>query len=93
MRLPYPLLCALIGLVVGWFPVFFHGPIPEKFNLFYLNGQLAVWNWYLSRLLIGLLVGISAWPPVWWMRGPLIGVLVMIPPGFVALATPGCGPT
>jgi hypothetical protein len=91
MRLPYPLLCTAVGLVVGWFPVLFHGPIREKFDIFYLDGGLAVWAWYCSRLLIGFLVGISAWPRLWYVRGPLIGVLVMIPPGFFSLATPGCG--
>jgi hypothetical protein len=91
--IPYPLLCTLLGLVIGWFPVLFHGPIREKFDLFYLNGALAVWCWYCARMLIGFLVGISAWPSAWYVRGPLVGALVMIPPGFVALAVPGCGPT
>ena len=92
-RIPYTLLCTLIGLVVAWFPLLFHGPIPQKFDIFYLNGALAVWAWYCSRMLIGFVVGIGAWPPKWYLRGPLCGVLLMIPPGFVALATPGCGPT
>jgi hypothetical protein len=51
-----------------------------------------VWTWYLSRLLIGFWVGISVWPQPWFVRGPLLGALVMFPPGFVSLATPGCGP-
>jgi hypothetical protein len=89
--IPYPLLCTAIGLVIGWFPVFFHGPIHQKFDIFYLNGALAVWAWYCSRLLIGFVVGISAWPRHWYVRGPLCGVLLMIPPGFFSLATPGCG--
>ena len=31
-RVPYPLLCMLLGLAVGWTPVLFHGPIPAKFD-------------------------------------------------------------
>jgi hypothetical protein len=91
-RIPYPVLCTVIGLLVGWTPMFFHGPIHEKFDIFYLNGSFAVWTWYLSRLLIGFWVGISVWPQPWFVRGPLLGALVMFPPGFVSLATPGCGP-
>jgi hypothetical protein len=90
---PYPLLCALIGLVVGWFPRFFHGPIPQKFDALYLRGAIAVWAFYSARLLIGLMVGLTIWPPRWWLRGPLCGLLMMLPVGLVALATPGCGPT
>ncbi|MBI3767033.1 MAG: hypothetical protein HY271_00905, partial [Deltaproteobacteria bacterium] len=46
VNLPYPLICALVGFVVGWIPMFFHGPIPEKFNLFGIRGAIAVWTWY-----------------------------------------------
>jgi hypothetical protein len=92
-RVPYAMLCTAIGLVAGWLPVLFHGPIPEKFDFFYLNGALAVWAWYATRLLIGFVVGISAWPARWYLRGPLCGALLMVPPGFFALATPNCGAT
>ena len=91
--MPYPLVCALLGLVVGWLPVFFHGPIPQKFDLLYIRGAVAVWAFYSARLMIGLFVGLTVWPPRWWLRGPLCGLLMMLPVGLVALATPGCGPT
>ncbi len=91
--LPYPLLCALLGLVLGWIPVLLHGPIPAKFDRFFINGHMAVWTFYVSRLLIGLLVGITLWPRRWYLRGPMCGLLMMVPPGFFLLATPGCGPT
>lgn len=89
----YPLVCALLGLVVGWLPVFFHGPIPQKFDVLYIRGDIAVWAFYSARLMIGLVVGLTVWPPRWWQRGPLCGLLMMLPVGLVALATPGCGPT
>ena len=88
----YPLVCAALGLGLGWLPVLLHGPIPEKFDIFYLNGAVAVWAFYSARLLIGFLVGITTWPAPWPLRGPLIGGLTMLPVTFVALATPGCGP-
>ncbi len=93
VRLPYTLLCTLIGLVVGWFPMVFHGPIHQKFDLLYIRGAIAVWAFYSARLSIGFLVGNSAWPARWWLRGPLCGFLAMLPVGLIALATPGCGPT
>jgi hypothetical protein len=31
------------------------------------------------------------WPARWYLRGPLCGVIMMVPVGFVALATPECG--
>ena len=61
--------------------MFLHGPIPEKFNLFYLRGAVAVWSWYTARLLIGFMVGITCWPRRWYLRGPLCGFLMMLPPG------------
>jgi hypothetical protein len=91
-RLPYPLLCALLGVSVGWIPRLLHGPIPEKYDVLYIKGTTAVWGWYLARCLIGFLVGITTWPKRWWLRGPMIGLLAMLPLGFVSLATPGCGP-
>jgi len=90
--LPYTLLCTLVGLVLGWFPWLVHGPIPEKFNLYYIRGAVAVWGWYNARMLIGFLVGITTWPPQWYVRGPLCGLLMLFPLGFVSLATPTCGP-
>ena len=90
-RLPYPLLCTLLGLALGWLPMLVHGPIAEKYNVLYVRGSIAVWGWYSARLLIGFLVGITTWPRPWWLRGPLIGFLAMFPLGWVSLATPGCG--
>ena len=92
MRVPYPVVCALLGLVLGWLPKLLHGPIPEKFNLYFLKGWIIVWGWYTARMTIGLLVGITHWPRRWWLRGPLCGVLMILPLGFVSLGTPTCGP-
>jgi hypothetical protein len=92
-RVPYPLLCALLGFALGWLPMLFHGPIPEKYNIHYIRGAVAVWGWYVARELIGLLVGITAVPARWYLRGPLCGLLMLVPLGFVSLATPECGPT
>jgi hypothetical protein len=90
-RLGYRGLCVVLGLVVGWFPMLLHGPIPQKFDVLYINGSIAVWGFYGARLLIGLLVGITTWPERWWLRGPLCGFLLMLPPGIVLLGVPGCG--
>jgi hypothetical protein len=89
---PYPLVCALLGLALGWIPALLHGPIPQKFDVLYVRGAVAVWGWYTARLLIGVLVGVTVWPARWWLRGPLCGLVMMLPLGFVVLATPGCGP-
>ncbi len=89
----YPLVCTLAGLVLGWLPYFLHGPIPEKLAAARLNPAFAVWTYYCSRLLIGFMVGSGVWPAAWWLRGPLYGALLMLPPGMLALATPGCGVT
>jgi hypothetical protein len=91
VSIPYPLLCVLLGLVFGWLPWLFHGPIAEKFNLLYINGSIAVWGFYAARLSIGFFVGITRWPTRWYLRGPLCGFLLMLPVGLIALATPGCG--
>jgi hypothetical protein len=91
MSLPYPLLCAVLGVALGWWPMFLHGPIAEKYNLLYVHGATAVWAWYSARLMIGALVGITSWPQRWFLRGPLCGLLTMLPLGIVSLATPGCG--
>ena len=92
-RVPYPLLCAVLGLGLGWLPFFIHGPIPEKFNVLYIEGAIAIWTFYAARLSIGLLVGVSVWPRRWWIRGPVLGALAMLPPALLALATPRCGLT
>lgn len=91
MSLPYPLVCALLGFVIGWLPILVHGPIAERFDLLYMNGAVAVWAFYCARLSIGVFVGISVWPRQWWVRGPLLGFALMLPVGLIALASPGCG--
>ena len=93
LPLPYPIVCLLLGLVLGWLPWLLHGPIPLKFARLYIHGQIAVWAFYTARLSIGLWVGISAWPSRWYLRGPLCGFLAMLPVGLIALATPQCGVT
>lgn len=90
-RLPYPLLCTLLGLGLGWLPILIHGPIAAKYNVLYIRGAVAVWGWYTARLLIGFVVGITRWPPYWYLRGPLVGFMMLFPLGLVSLATPGCG--
>ena len=90
-RVPYPVLCTALGLGLGWLPVLVHGPIPEKFDVLFVRGAIAVWAFYVARLLIGFWIGITHWPERWWLRGPLCGFLSMLPLGLMALATPGCG--
>jgi hypothetical protein len=90
-RMPYALLCTVIGLAIGWLPILVHGPIPEKYNILYIRGAIAVWGWYVARLLIGFLVGVTRWPRPWYVRGPLVGFLTLFPLSLVSLATPGCG--
>jgi hypothetical protein len=87
----YVLVCTLLGLALGWLPALIHGPIAYKFDVLGVRGAVAVWAFYSARLLIGFLVGISRWPARWWLRGPLCGLVLMVPPGLIALATPGCG--
>jgi hypothetical protein len=89
-RIPYPLLCTLIGLAAGWLPRLVHGPHPGKFSVLYINGAIAVWGFYGARLLIGFLVGITTWPEKWYLRGPLCGFATMLPVAIIALATPRC---
>jgi hypothetical protein len=91
VRIPYTLLCTLLGFVIGWIPVLIHGPIPYKFDILYVSGSIAVWAFYCARLSIGFMVGITVVPRAWWARGPLCGFVMMLPPSLVALATPGCG--
>ena len=95
MRIPYILLCTVLGIVLGSLPrlLDLHGPIPEKFNLYYIKGVTAVWGWYVARGTIGFLVGITRWPERWWLRGPVCGILMMAPLGFVSLAIKECGGT
>src|SRR5262249_61433400 len=88
----YAVVCQLIGLALAVVPRFFHGPIPYKFDIHRLRGEVAVWAWYLSRGLIGFLVGITRWPGRWWIRGPMCGLVMMAPLGCISLATPECGP-
>jgi hypothetical protein len=89
-RLPYLLVCTLLGAALGWLPILIHGPIPEKFDLLYIRGAIAVWGFYLARCSIGFWIGLTTRPERWWLRGPLVGFLVMLPLGIVLLATPGC---
>ncbi len=88
---PYPVVCAVLGLLLGWLPALVHGPIPEKFNVHYIDGSIAVWGHQSARLLVGLLVGLTVWPERWWLRGPLVGFLALLPVTFVSLAMPECG--
>ena len=90
-RVPYPLVCTALGLVLGWVPILLHGPIARKFDVLYIQGSIAVWAYYTARLSIGFWVGITHWPGRWWLRGALCGFLSMLPLGWMALATPGCG--
>jgi hypothetical protein len=90
-RVPYLLLCTLMGLAAGWLPYLVHGPIPEKFNVLYIRGAVAVWGFYSARMLVGFVVGISTWPARWYLRGPLCGVLMLFPLTVISLAMPGCG--
>jgi hypothetical protein len=87
----YVLLCAALGAALGQLPRFFHGPIPYKFDIHYLDGDLLVWAFYSARMLAGFWVGVSCWPRPWWLRGPLCGAAAMLPVVFVSLATPECG--
>ena len=91
VRLPYALVCTLVGAALAWLPTLVHGPIAEKYNILYIRGALAVWGWYSARLLIGFVVGITHWPAQWYLRGPMCGLLMMFPLGLISAATPGCG--
>ncbi|MEW6269451.1 MAG: hypothetical protein AB1689_09170 [Thermodesulfobacteriota bacterium] len=89
--LPYALVCTAVGLLLGWVPALFHGPIPQKFDAVYMRGDVAVWAFYSARLLIGLSIGITCLPRRWYLRGPLCGFLALLPVSLIALANPGCG--
>lgn len=90
-ELPYPIVCLLCGIVLGWLPWLFHGPIAEKFDAFFIDGSVAVWAWYTARMMIGAWVGLVTWPQRWWLRGPMCGLLAMLPVTIVSLAVPTCG--
>lgn len=87
----YLLTCTLLGLALGSLPMYFHGPIPAKFDVLYVEGSIAVWGWYIARASIGFLVGATCWPQKWFLRGPLCGFLLIFPLTWVSLAMPGCG--
>lgn len=90
-RRRYLLLCAVCGVALGMVPRFLHGPIPQKFNIHYIQGSIAVWAFYTARMLIGFLVGITVWPRRWFIRGPLCGILALFPLTLISLAMPRCG--
>ena len=50
-----------------------------------------MWGFYATRLLIGFWVGVTRWPPSWYVRGPLCGFLALFPLTIISLAMPGCG--
>lgn len=87
----YIVLCALVGLALSWVPAYLHGPIREKWDYYYLDGSWAVWTWYLARAAVGAFVGLTVWPARWWIRGPLIGALLLLPPCMMSMANPLCG--
>ena len=84
-------LAYMAGLVLGWLPALVHGPIPAKWDVHGVRGDILVWGYYVARMSIGLWVGISSTPARWFLRGPLCGALAMIPLGFVGLSNPLCG--
>lgn len=91
-RSRYVRTCILLGLALGWLPALVHGPVHEKWDFYGLSGRTLVAAWPLARISIGLLVGITAVPEAWWLRGMLCGVVAMLPLGIVALGNPLCGP-
>jgi hypothetical protein len=91
LSLPYFAVCGMLGAALGWAPMLLHGPIPEKFTIYYLDGSSIVWAFYTARLSVGIWVGITTTPRRWYLRGPLCGFLALLPVTFVALGTPGCG--
>jgi hypothetical protein len=87
----YILVCALLGIALGWVPRQLHGPIPQKFDVLFIEGRIAISAWYVARSAIGLWVGLTVWPRPWWVRGPLVGTAVLLPLTLVSLAMPRCG--
>ncbi len=103
VQLPYPIVCLLLGLVLGWAPYFLHGPIPDKLSSMiapdpnqsmwiHVKGAVSVWGYYVARMSIGFFVGITVWPRQWYLRGPMCGFLLILPLGIMALGLPPCGP-
>lgn len=88
---PYLGVCVALGLLLGGLPALLHGPIAEKFNVLYVEGRVAVWAFYLARGLIGFWVGVTALPCRWYLRGPLCGLLALLPLTVIPLAMPNCG--
>lgn len=88
---PYAAVCGILGLALGWIPLFLHGPIAEKFNVLYIEGSIAVWGFYAARCSIGFWVGLTVFPRRWYLRGPLCGFAALLPLTIVSLAMPGCG--
>ncbi|MFT4569664.1 MAG: hypothetical protein ACI8TX_002545 [Hyphomicrobiaceae bacterium] len=90
-RTRYVLVCTITGLLLAPLPRLVHGPIPAKFDLFYIDGSTAVWAWYVARMMIGLVFAVTVLPERWWQRGPLAGALTMFPVTIMSLAVPTCG--
>ena len=90
-RIPFPLVCAVLGLVLGWIPILLHGPRREEFDVLYVIGDVAVWGFYAGRCGIGLWIGLTAFPRRWFLRGPMCGFLAIIPLAMIQLAMPRCG--
>ncbi len=90
-RWPFLLVCAALGLALGWIPGLLHGPIPHKFDILFIEGDVAIWAWYVARSSIGFWIGMTVWPQRWWLRGPLVGAAVLLPLTLVSLGMPGCG--
>jgi hypothetical protein len=90
-KVPYLAVCTALGLVLGWAPALLHGPIAEKFDVLYIEGRVAVWSYFVARCAIGFWVGATVFPRPWWLRGPLVGALVVFPLTLISVAMPGCG--
>jgi hypothetical protein len=91
-RLRYVATSVALGLVLGWLPGFAHGPIAAKWDVHGVDGEWVVWAYRAARLSIGMWVGVVAVPAAWALRGPLCGMLVMMPLGMVGLSNEYCGP-
>lgn len=87
----YVALCTALGLVLGWLPGLVHGPIPEKWSIHGVDGDLVVWCYVAGRLSIGLWVGLTSLPEAWYLRGPLCGALAMLPIAMLGLSNQYCG--
>ena len=58
----YLLVCTGLGLLLGWLPILVHGPIPEKFDVLYIDGSLAGWGGYIQRHAPGVWGGVATGP-------------------------------